>query len=145
MFEKMICFDMDGTLADTYGVEGWEECLNITHDPTPYIVAKPLLNMAVLARLIHKAQRLGYKVVVISWLAIGSTPTYDEEVTNAKLGWLDSHLPSVEFDDIIITEYGIPKSTLGKGVLFDDTEEVRNEWGQLAFEPDKILNFLRSL
>ena len=52
MLEKEICFDMDGTLADLYGVPDWLAKLR-SFDPTPYKVAKPLLNMAVLARLLH--------------------------------------------------------------------------------------------
>ena len=40
--KKEIWFDMDGTIADLYGVENWLEML-IAEDPTPYAVAKPLL------------------------------------------------------------------------------------------------------
>lgn len=39
-----IFFDMDGTLADFYGVENWLEYLN-AEDTLPYEVAKPLHNM----------------------------------------------------------------------------------------------------
>ena len=88
---------------------------------------------------------MGYRIKVISWSSLESTKEYDIAVTIAKIEWLQSHLPSVEFDDIIITEYGVPKSTLGKGVLFDDNADVRNEWKDLALTPNEILDFLRSL
>lgn len=141
---KEICFDMDGTLAGLYDVANWLEELE-NHNPTPYEIAKPLLNMSALARLIHKAQRFGYSIKVITWLAIGSDELYSDLVAAAKIQWLRAHLPSVQFDDIIITEYGVPKSTLGNGILFDDNEEIRNEWKGKAYEPFEILKILRNL
>ena len=50
-FTKSITFDMDGTLADFYGVENWVDYLN-NEDTTPYKNAKPLFNFQVLARLL---------------------------------------------------------------------------------------------
>ena len=141
---KEICFDMDGTLANLYGVENWLEMLR-SFDPTPYKIAKPLINMSALARLLHKAQRLGYAVKVISWLSLESTEEYDLAVTTAKIEWLRKHLPSVEFDEIIITEYGVPKQELGEGILFDDNADIRKEWGAQAYEPSEILAVLRKL
>ena len=41
-----IWFDMDGTIADLYGVENWLEML-IVHDETPYAIAKPIVNLSV--------------------------------------------------------------------------------------------------
>jgi hypothetical protein len=141
---KKICFDMDGTFADLYAVEGWLPMLR-GHNPFPYANAKPMLNMAVFARLLHKAQRLGYEVCVLSWLAKGSTPEYDKAVTMAKLAWLEKHLPSVEWNEIHIVAYGTPKHEVCKGVLFDDEEHNRNMWGEGAYEPCEIMEFLRAL
>ena len=53
---KAIYFDMDGTIANFYGVPNWLECL-AANDPTPYKVAKPLVNMNVLARLLNRVLR----------------------------------------------------------------------------------------
>ena len=55
---KEIWFDMDGTIADLYGVENWLQML-ITADPTPYAVARPLIRMATLARLLNNLQKKG--------------------------------------------------------------------------------------
>ena len=49
-----IWFDMDGTIADLYAVENWLPMLR-AYDPAPYTLAKPLVHMATLARLLHKA------------------------------------------------------------------------------------------
>lgn len=64
-----IWFDMDGTIADLYGVDGWLEML-IAEDPTPYAVAKPLVRLSTLARKLNELQRKGYKIGVISWLSL---------------------------------------------------------------------------
>lgn len=142
-------FDLDGTVADLYAVEGWLPMLR-SFDPSPYRNAKPMLNMSNFARLLHKAQRLGCRVGVVSWLSKDSTAEYDEAVTLAKLEWLAEHLPSVTFDEIKIVEYGTPKSDvvddLLNGILFDDESNNRKGWqGLEAFEPNDILKILREL
>ena len=145
LVEKKICFDMDGTIADLYAVDGWLEMLSVTHNPYPYANAKPMLNMAVFARLLHKAQRLGYEIVILSWLAKDSTPEYDMAVTQAKIEWLRSRLPSVVWDEIHIVPHGTPKHELSSGWLFDDEEQNREDWGVGGLEPNEILEFLRGL
>jgi len=121
---KQINLDCDGTFVNLYGVENWLEML-IAHDPTPYEIAKPLVNLNLLARVLNKLQKQGYKIVIISWLAKNSTKEYDEQVTKVKVKWLKKHLASVKFDEIKIVPYGTPKSTCGCGYLWDD--EKRNE------------------
>ena len=142
--EKKICFDLDGTLANLYAVDGWLNMLR-AYDPTPYAQAEPMLNMSAFARLLHKAQRLGYEIVIISWLSKTSDMAYDMAVTQAKIEWLRIHLPSVEWNDVFIVPYGTPKHEICGGVLFDDEEHNRNMWGQGAYEPQDILEFLRGL
>ena len=141
---KKINFDLDGTIANLYAVEGWLNMLR-ANDPTPYIEAEPMLNMSALARLLHKAQRLGYEICIISWLSKCSNSEYDKAVTLAKLEWLKLHLPSVEWNEIHIVAYGTPKHELCEGILFDDEEPNRKAWGQGAYEPCEILEFLRGL
>ena len=143
--KKMIWFDMDGTIADLYGVKDWLPML-INSDPTPYAVAAPLVNMNTLARKLNKLQRAGYKIGVISWLSKTSTPEYDEAVTAAKLWWLRKHLNSVKWNEVKIVAYGTSKITeCGGGILFDDEDKNRNEWGENAYTPDMIIKILSSL
>jgi len=143
--KKMIWFDMDGTIADLYGVENWLPML-IAADPTPYKVAAPLLHLSTLARMLNKVQREGYEIGVISWLSKNSTPEYDELVKEAKLHWLAKHLPSVKWDTVHIVAYGTSKvETCGGGHLFDDEDRNRNEWGEGAHTPDEIIKVLSSL
>ena len=141
---KEICFDMDGTLADFYGVDGWLEYLD-NFDATPYALAKPLVNMSALARVLNNRQRKGYKLKIISWLSKTGSDDFDAEVTQAKLAWLRQHLPSVHFDEIIIVKYGTPKQMFGNGILFDDEKPNRNNWNGVAYEVDNILEILKNL
>ena len=142
-----IWFDMDGTIADLYGVEGWLDML-IAKDETPYAIAKPLLRLSALARVLNGLQRKGYKVGVISWLAKNSTADYDELVAQAKREWLAKHLASVAFDTIEIVKYGTPKqmfATSENDILFDDEEPNRNAWTGKAFDVTNIIEVLKGL
>ena len=141
---KAIYFDMDGTIANLYGVDNWLDYL-IKYDSTPYEIAKPMLNMSVLAKILNRLQRKGYIIGIISWLSKTSTPEYGEKVRQAKINWLKKHLKSVKFDSIQIVNYGTPKYTLGKGILFDDEIENRNAWGENAYDVDNILGVLKTL
>ena len=143
---KTIWFDMDGTIADLYAVENWLPMLR-AYDPTPYENAKPLVHMATLARLIHKAQSKGYAVGVLSWLSKCSTPEYDSKVTTAKLNWLRKHLPSVAFDAIVIVPYGKTKDdfNMGDDILFDDEERNRSEWGSTSYDVTNLTKTLATV
>lgn len=140
-----IWFDMDGTIADLYGVDNWLPML-IASDPTPYAIAKPLVNLAHLARLLNALQKQGHEIGVISWLSKSGTPAYDMAVTEAKMGWLARHLPSVKWDEIKIVRYGVNKwEACGAGVLFDDEERNRTDWHGEAYEPTEIFRVLNAL
>ena len=144
--KKAIYFDLDGTIADLYGVEGWLDDL-IAENVRPYAEAKPLLNLSLLARYIHKAQAKGYTIGVISWLSKCGTPAYNEAVTEVKREWLAKHLPSVQWDEIHIVKYGTPKSTCRtcEGILFDDEQRNLDEWGEGAVIANRLLEVLRNL
>ena len=142
-----ICFDMDGTIANLYGVNGWLDML-INKDATPYRIAETLLNMNVLARYLNKLQKMGIEIGIISWLAKNSTTEYDEKVTRAKKAWLKEHLRSVKFDFVEIVKYGTDKNIVCKSendLLFDDEIDNRENWNGKAFDVDNILEVLRGL
>lgn len=142
-----IFFDMDGTIADLYGVENWLDYL-IASDALPYEIAKPLIRLNALARILNRLQKQGYKVGVISWLAKNSNTAYDEKVTRAKKEWLKKHLASVNFDEIHIVKYGTPKQTFAKtenDILFDDEEKNRNDWTGKAFDVNEIIEILKGV
>ena len=145
--EKAIYFDMDGTIADLYGVENWLEDL-INSEPRPYKVATPLVRMNSLARVLNRLQREGYSIGIVSWLSKSGTQEYNREVTKAKKEWLYTHLKSVSFDEIRIVPYGTPKEKVvdkPKGILFDDEENNRKNWCGTAYDVNNIIEILKAL
>ena len=147
MMNTTIYFDMDGTIANLYGVENWLDYLR-NYDETPYTIAEPLVRLASLARVLNNLQRKGYKIGIISWLAKNSSTDYDEKVTKAKRAWLNKHLHSVRFDEINIVTYGTPKQRFAKtnnDILFDDEAKNRNDWTGKAFDVTNIIETLREL
>ena len=140
-----IWFDMDGTLADLYAVDGWLEALR-NEQTTPYEQAPVMLNFSQLARQLNALRRAGVKIGIISWTAKFGSEPYNLAVEMAKRNWLARHLPSVEWDEIKIVRYGTNKrETCGEGILFDDEEQNRKTWGVNAYEPNQILEILKAL
>ena len=144
---KAIYLDMDGTIANFYGVEGWLDCL-MNCDPAPYKVAKPLVNMNVLARVLNRLQTEGWHIGIVSWLSKGGTEEFNEAVTDTKVKWLKAHLKSVKWNEVAIVPYGTPKQTVvqyAEGILFDDEKPNRERWSGLAYDVDNILETLKGL
>lgn len=140
-----IWFDMDGTIADLYGVDGWLESLH-AHDTRPYEIARGLGNLALIARLLNKVQEKGHEIGVISWTARIDSEEYNARIADAKRAWLARHLPSVTWDAIKVVAYGTNKKTAcGDGILFDDEKQNREIWGAGAYEPREIVSVLKNL
>jgi len=130
MSNKILVFDMDGTIADLYGVEGWLEDLR-SYNPRPYEQAQPMYNMDKLAELLNMFRAFGWRIVVTSWLSKESTKEYDELVRFAKLAWLAKY--DFPYDEIHLVKYGTTKANCtrkygGYQVLIDDNEKVRKGW-----------------
>lgn len=142
--QKEIWFDMDGTIADLYGVEGWLDML-LNENARPYEIAKPLVNMRELAKVLNRLIEKGWEIGVISWLAKNGTNDYNKKVANAKMKWLAKHLKSVKFAKIDIVEYGTPKQINRNGILFDDEKQNRENWLGIAYNVENIIQVLREL
>lgn len=146
-----IYLDLDGTVIDFYGVPNWLECLE-AQDSTPYRVAKPLVPLSTLARYLNRLQARGYRIGIISWLSKSGTDKFNAEVAEVKREWLAKHLPSVQWDEIHIVPYGVPKSTCAacpNAILFDDEQRNLNEWTanthNMAYNADLLMEILRHL
>lgn len=150
---KMICFDMDGTIADLYAVENWLPMLR-AFDPTPYEIAEPMWNMAELANLLHQAQAIGIEIRIITWLSKDTNTEYDRAVREAKRNWLTAQ--GFPFDHFHGVAYGATKADSIRrylaenetAILFDDNAKVRSGWhmGE-AIDPTEvnILDYLADL
>ena len=127
---KRIVFDMDGTLADFYGVDGWLADLE-NHNPRTYEVAKPLVDMELLIDLLDLLKAQGWIICVTSWLANHSTKEFDKLTRMAKIEWLKKY--NFPYDEIHLIKYGTTKADCtrnkkGYQVLVDDNEKVRKGW-----------------
>lgn len=144
---KAIYFDMDGTIANFYGVPNWLECL-VANDPTPYKVAQPLVNMNSLARLLNRLQAEGWHIGIVSWLSKTGTDEFNAATIMAKMAWLNKHLPTVHWDEYNFLNYGTPKHErvmYAKGILFDDEIPNRTNWTGTAYDVDNIIGILKTL
>lgn len=130
MVKGYIVFDMDGTIADLYGVENWLEMLR-AEDDTPYRVAKPLYLMEELNLVLNQLKEIGYKIAVTSWLSMGGSEEYNNKVRKAKTEWLDRY--GFPYDELHLVKYGTTKANCTRGkcknqILVDDNEKVRKGW-----------------
>ena len=130
---KMICFDMDGTIADLYGVENWLEKLR-AYDASPYLTAKPMCDMEELAFLLEVAQHRGIEVRIITWLSKDTNKDYDNMVRIAKQAWLKAQ--GLTIDHFHGVAYGATKANSVRqylesedtAILVDDNAKVRQGW-----------------
>lgn len=147
---KILVFDMDGTIADFYGVNGWLDYLHESN-PTPYVVAEPIWDTIKLNSYLNMLKAYGWTVVVTSWLANNSTKDYDRAVRQAKLDWLENM--GFPYDEIHLVKYGTTKANCtrkhgGYQILIDDNDKVRKGWslGE-TFNPmtDNLIEYLERL
>ena len=127
---KVLVFDMDGTIANLYGVENWLADLR-AYNPRPYEVATPMYDMDLLNLLLDVLKAQGWTIAVTSWLSMESTAEYDKAVRKAKREWLERY--NFPFDEIHLVKYGTTKANCtrhlgGYQILVDDNEKVRNGW-----------------
>lgn len=140
-----IWFDMDGTIANLYAVDGWLDAI-LARDTRPYEIAAPMIDTSALAALLNAAKDNGHEIGIISWTAKGGTEEYNTRTENAKREWLARNLPTVVWDTIRVVTYGTnKKAACGGGILFDDEEPNRATWGRGAYEPREILEILARL
>ena len=145
--KKAIYFDMDGTIANLYGVDNWLKSL-INEQTKPYREAKSLVNMRVLGRELNRLQAEGYVIGIVSWLSKSGSDEYGERVAKAKKEWLARHLGAVEWDEVHIVEYGTPKHKVVAepyGILFDDEVGNRADWDGIAYDVGNIIEVLKGM
>lgn len=146
---KMIVFDMDGTIADLYGVEGWLDDLQ-AEKTRPYDEAEPMYNMEELVDLLNRLREIGWMIAVTTWLAKDATKEYNKAVTKAKKNWLAKY--NFPYDEIHCVKYGRTKADCTRNkadfqILIDDNKKVRDGWtlGTTVNAQFDIMNFLKAL
>ena len=147
--KKMLVFDMDGTIADLYGVKNWLNDLR-NEKVDPYVNAEPLYNMEEMAKVLANCKANGWTIAVTTWLAKDATKAYDKAVAKAKKEWLIKH--NFPVDEIHCLKYGRTKANATRKkadfqILIDDNKKVRDGWtlGTTVNATYDIMNFLKSL
>ena len=144
--ENTIVFDMDGTIANFYGVEGWLDDI-LAENTRPYEIAEPLYDMVYLRQILLRLKAIGWRVVVTTWLAKGGTKEYNDRTRKAKLDWLARY--DFPYDEIHLVKYGTTKANCtrkhgGYQILVDDNAQVRKGWN-LGATIDANENILEKL
>lgn len=125
---KMICFDMDGTIANLFDVADWLPKLR-AEDPSPYAEAAPMWDMAELRKVLIE---LKIEVRIVTWLSKDSSEEYKSEVRQAKREWLDRY--DFPYDHFHGVRYGATKADSVRNllnenetaILIDDNAKIRS-------------------
>lgn len=132
----IIYLDMDGTIADLYGVPNWLEYLE-ANSAIPYRIADPLCNMSELARLLTALQKHNYEIGVITWGSRGAGKVYSRNINRQKRDWLKRYgLWEIVSRNYNYLDYGTNKSSVfGKYgavpvTLIDDDKVVRGQFAK---------------
>ena len=138
---RMICFDMDGTIADTYAVPNWLEKLR-AEDPSPYVIATPMWDMDALRNILETLIDKGWEIRIISWLSKDASREYNKAVREAKRAWLKEY--NFPVNKVHLVAYGTTKANCVRketdhAILIDDNEKVRDGWhlGE-TIDPTKV-------
>lgn len=127
---KTLVFDMDGTIANFYGVDGWLNDIR-NENTRPYDVAEPLYDMNALNAILDVLRLQGWTIAITTWLAKGSTKAYDDAVRASKIAWLKKY--NFVYDEIHLVKYGTTKANCtrkngGYQILVDDNAQIRKGW-----------------
>lgn len=148
--EKWVWFDMDGTIADFYGVEGWLADLE-KKSTRPYEVADLLYDIEDMVNALVELKLNGYNVGIVSWSSKAHDTDFDKRVKLAKQKWLEKNCIDLFFDEFIVAPYGTCKADIcrpyGNGILVDDEEPNRNAWdlGSTINANENIIELLKAM
>ena len=147
--KKMIVFDMDGTIADLYGVENWLTDLR-NENTRPYEQARPLYDMREMKKVLEQLKNNGWEIVVTTWLAKDGSKEYNKRTAYAKKEWLAKY--DFPYDEIHCVKYGTTKANCTRNkadfqILIDDNKKVRDGWtlGTTVNAKYDIMKFLKAL
>lgn len=148
MQNKVLVFDMDGTIANLYGVENWLEMLQM-ENTLPYEIASPMYNMEYLVFILNLLKLQGWIIVVTTWGAKNASIHYNESTAIVKQLWLKKY--NFPYDYFFYEKYGTLKNSSskflqGRQILIDDNKTVRQDWqGETIDATKNILEELKKL
>lgn len=131
MKKQIIYLDMDGTIADLYGIENWLEGLRNEVDGL-FLQCEPLITESELLVLFPNDI---YELRICSMTPMNASKEYCVKVIEEKNIWLDKHFPSIKKRTYL--EYGYNKNIRNSKnhILIDDNKIIRESYRGLALEP----------
>lgn len=134
MKKTKVYLDMDGTIADLYGINNWLPRLQ-NEDSTIFLECRPLITEDTLLKIFPTSH---YEIIILSMTPKNATKEYCNGVAAQKNQWLDKYFPSIS--KRIFKKYGNNKNLKNSinAILVDDNELIRNNFKGLALNPNEI-------
>ena len=95
-----VYLDMDGTIADLYGIENWLDRLH-NEDETIFTECAPLITEK---ELLKRFPTEKYEIRILSMTPLGATDKYCENVANQKSAWLDRYFLKGSANAILVDD-----------------------------------------
>lgn len=132
--KKTVYLDMDGTIANLYGIENWLPRLR-AEDKTIFLECEPMISEK---ELLDKFPIENFEMKILSMTPLNATENYCLDVINQKNEWLNKHFPSIT--KRIYKPYGHNKNLKNSknAILIDDSEPIRDSWRGTAINPIEL-------
>ena len=129
-----VYLDMDGTIADLYGIENWLPRLR-AEDGEIFKECAPLITEE---ELLARFPSEKYDIRILTMTPKDCSDAYHENVKAQKMEWLKIFFPSLTKQ--IYMRYGHNKNLKNSmhAILIDDSEPIRNSWKGTALNPIEI-------
>ena len=129
-----VYLDMDGTIADLYGVENWLPRLR-SEDRTIFLECEPMITENELLDYFPEDE---YEIVILSMTPLGASDEYCKNVQEQKDRWLNTYFPTLT--KRIYRKYGHNKNLKNSmsAVLVDDSAPIRESWRGMALNPTTL-------
>lgn len=133
--KKVVTYlDMDGSIADLYGIENWLDRLH-NEDKTIFLECKPMVTEEKLFSLFPQDK---YDIRILSMTPLGASDEYCKNVEEQKNAWLDKYFPTIT--KRIYKKYSHNKNLKNSmhAILIDDSEPIRESFQGLALNPKNL-------
>jgi len=132
--KKTVYLDMDGTIANLYGIENWLPRLR-AEDKTIFLECEPMISEK---ELLNKFPTENFEMKILSMTPLNATENYCLDVINQKNEWLNKYFPSIT--KRIYKPYGHNKNLKNSenAILIDDSEPIRKSWRGIAINPVEL-------
>ena len=131
MKKQIVYLDMDGTIANLYGMENWLEKLRNEVEGL-FLECEPFLTENELKNYFPTEE---FELRICSMTPLNATEEYCQVVINEKNQWLDKYFPSITHRVYMVYGHNKNLKNSVNHILVDDNETIRNSYKGLALFP----------